>query len=58
MARKNKSKNARRCTQGKFTANPKQYFQFYGRLTGGYNIRTLCDTICKIHVSITKLSEK
>ena len=25
---KTKPKNARRCTQGKFTANPKQYFQF------------------------------
>ena len=25
---KNKSKNNQRCAQGKFTVNPKQYFQF------------------------------
>ena len=25
-------KNNRRCTQGKFTVNPKQYFQFYDRV--------------------------
>ena len=28
MSRKNKSKNNRRCTQGKFTENPKQYLLF------------------------------
>ena len=31
MSRKNKSKNNRRCTQGKFTENPKQYLLFCDR---------------------------
>ena len=33
--RKKKSKNNRRCTQGKFTENPKQYLQFLDK--GKYN---------------------
>ena len=32
MSRKNKSKNNRRCAQGKFTENPKQYLQFSNRV--------------------------
>jgi len=31
MSRKNKSRNNRRCTQGKFTENPKQYLLFCDR---------------------------
>ena len=34
-ARKKKSKNNRRCTQGRFTENPKQYLQFLD--IGKYN---------------------